>query len=126
MLNMVLDYMRENNITEKIGLMVLDNEANYDLSLKFMHKIIQANLDLLDVYWCCLPITLPCTVSSFMTEWQCWGEDDRDRWIRPMPENDYVVNVVWFTYHANVPPTGLGTVNFQRHGSGWPGHPDGL
>lgn len=93
MLNLVLDYMRKNGITEKIGLMTLDNEANYTHSLNFMHKIIQENLDLLDVYWCCLPITLPCTVSSFMTEWQCWGEDDKERWIRPMPENDYVVNL---------------------------------
>jgi len=93
MLNLVIDYMRERNITEKVGVMVLDNEANYTHSLNFMHEIIQDNLDLLDVYWCCLPITLPCTVSSFMTEWQCWGEEDKDRWIRPMPDNEYIVNI---------------------------------
>ena len=93
MLNLTLQYMRENNIKEKMGIMILDNEANYTHSLDFMHKIIRENLDLLDVYWCCLPITLPCTVSSFMTEWQCWGEDDKDRWIRPMPKDDYIVNI---------------------------------
>lgn len=73
MLNLVVDYMRKKNITDKIGLMVMDNEANYEYSLKFMHEIIQDNLDLLDVYWCCLPITLPCTVSSYEIDWQCWG-----------------------------------------------------
>jgi len=93
MLNLVLKYMRENNITEKIGLMTLDNEANYDYSLEFMHKIIKENLDLLDVHWCCLPITLPCTVSSFMTEWQCWGANDEDKWVHPMPDEDYIVNI---------------------------------
>lgn len=93
MLNLVLDYMRENGITKKVGLMTLDNEANYTHSLDFMHSIIKNNLDLLDVYWCCLPITLPCTVSSYATEWQCWGERDKDRWIRPMPEEDYIVNI---------------------------------
>ena len=93
MLNLTLQYMRDNSIKEKIGIMILDNEANYTHSLNFMHKIIRENLDLLDVYWCCLPITLPCTVSSFMTEWQCWGEDDKDRWIRPMPKDDYIVNI---------------------------------
>lgn len=93
MLNLVLKYMREHNITEKVGLMTLDNEANYDYSLEFMHEIIQKNLDLLDVYWCCLPITLPCTVSAYMTEWQCWGERDKERWIRPMPTEDYIVNI---------------------------------
>lgn len=92
MLNLVLDYMRKNNITEKIGLMTLDNEANYEYSLEFMHSIIQKNLDLLDVYWCCLPITLPCTVSSYAIDWQCWGNRDKDKWIRPMPKEDYIVN----------------------------------
>ena len=93
MLNMVLDYMRKNGITEKVGVMILDNEANYTHSLTFMHSIIRNNLDLLEVYWCCLPITLPCTVSSFATEWQCWGQRDKERWIRPMPKDEYIVNM---------------------------------
>lgn len=93
MLNLVLDYMRKHGITKKIGLMVMDNEANYEHSLTFMHSIIQKNLDLLDVYWCCLPITLPCTVSSYAFEWQCWGERDKERWIRPMPTEPYIVNM---------------------------------
>jgi len=92
MLNLVLDYMKANKIEKKIGIMVMDNEANYNISLKFMHSILQNNLEYLDVFWCCLPITLPCTVSSYMTEWQCWGNRDKDRWIKPMPLNDYIVN----------------------------------
>jgi predicted phosphoadenosine phosphosulfate sulfurtransferase len=93
MLNLVLMYMRENQITEKIGVQILDNEANYEDSLSFMKKIIDDNLDLLDVYWCCLPITLPCTVSSYAVEWRCWGEDDKARWIRPIPNDDYIVTI---------------------------------
>jgi predicted phosphoadenosine phosphosulfate sulfurtransferase len=93
MLNLTLDYMRKHGITRKIGLMVLDNEANYEYSLKFMHSILGKNRDLLDIYWCCLPITLPCTISSYAVEWQCWGERDKERWIRPMPSEDYIVNM---------------------------------
>jgi predicted phosphoadenosine phosphosulfate sulfurtransferase len=92
MLNLVIDYMRKNNITKKIGVMIMDNEANYEYSLQFMHKILEKNLDLLDVYWCCLPISLPCTVSSYAVDWQCWGEEDKARWIRPMPSQSYIVN----------------------------------
>ena len=92
MLNLMIEYMRREGITKKIGVMILDNEANYEYSLDFMHKIIQKNLDVLDVYWCCLPITLPCTVSSYAFEWQCWGERDKERWIRPMPQDSYIVN----------------------------------
>lgn len=93
MLNLVLEYMRENNIKEKIGLMTLDNEANYEMSLEFMHDIVSKNLDLLDVYWCCLPVTLPCTVSSYAIDWQCWGEEDKNRWVRPMPKQEYIINI---------------------------------
>ena len=91
MLNLVIDYMRKHDIKKKIGVQIMDNEANYEMSLDFMYKILDENLDLLDVYWCCLPITLPCTVSAYAIEWQCWGERDKDRWIRPIPKKPYVV-----------------------------------
>lgn len=93
MLNITLDYMKKNNITKKLGIQILDNEANYEYSLKFMNKILKDNKDMLEIYWCCLPITLPCTVSSYETDWQCWGVNDEKRWIRPMPKEDYVVNI---------------------------------
>ena len=93
MLNLVLDYMRAHGITRKVGIQILDNEANYSYSLQFMHRILEANRELLDIYWCCLPITLPCTVSQYQIDWQCWGEEDKERWVRPMPEQDYIVNI---------------------------------
>jgi len=93
LLNLCLQYMLENGITKKIGVQILDNEANYSYSLEFMHRIISENRDLLDVYWCCLPITLPCTVSAYEIDWQCWGTKDQARWVRPMPEQDYIVNI---------------------------------
>lgn len=93
MLNLVVNYMRERGIKQKIGIQILDNEANYEYSLEFMHRILEANKEYLDVYWCCMPVTLPCTVSSYEIDWQCWGEEDKHRWIRPMPGDDYIVNM---------------------------------
>lgn len=93
LLNLLIDYVRVNKINKKIGVQILDNEANYEYSLKFMNDILTTNIDILDVYWCCMPITLPCTVSSYETTWQCWGVRDEHRWIRPMPKEKYVVNI---------------------------------
>lgn len=93
MLNLALDYMKVNGITKKLGIQILDNEANYEYSLDFMKRMIDNNREYLDVYWCCMPITLPCTVSSYEIDWQCWGQNDKHRWIRPMPDMDYVVNI---------------------------------
>jgi len=93
MLNLVIDYMRAKGIKEKIGVMIMDNEANYTYSLDFMHSILKKNLDILEVFWCCLPITLPCTVSHYDTTFITWGENDKERWVRPMQTEDYVVNM---------------------------------
>jgi predicted phosphoadenosine phosphosulfate sulfurtransferase len=93
MLNLMVDELRLNYPGRKVGLMILDNEANYTASLEFMHRMMRANRDVLDIYWCCLPITLPCTVSSYEVDWQCWGVEDQHRWIRPMPKDDYIVNI---------------------------------
>lgn len=94
MLNLCLAYMKANNITDrKLGIQILDNEANYEYSLDFMRRILDENRDYLEIYWCCMPITLPCTVSAYEIDWQCWGVNDQHRWIRPMPSMDYVVNI---------------------------------
>lgn len=93
MLNLCLKYMKENKIKRKIGIQILDNEANYEYSVEFMQRIIDENIEYLDVYWCCMPITLPCTVSAYEIDWQCWGINDDYRWVRPMPSHDYVVNI---------------------------------
>ena len=50
MLNLILQYMKERGIKRKIGIQILDNEANYEYSLDFMHRMIQANREYLDVY----------------------------------------------------------------------------
>lgn len=92
-LNLVLDYMKARGIKRKIGIQIMDNEANYEYSLEFMRRMIDDNREYLDVYWCCMPITLPCTVSSYEVNWQCWGVNDEHRWVRPMPDMDYVVNI---------------------------------
>lgn len=96
MLNLTIKYMKENPDVingRKLGIQIMDNEANYDESIKFMHEMMRDNRDVLDIYWCCLPITLPCTVSAYHMDWQCWGERDKHRWIRPMFEDDYIVNI---------------------------------
>lgn len=93
MLNIVLNYMKKHNIKRKIGLQVLDNECNYKQTLDNMFDVLDENRDYLDIYWNCLPITLPCTTSSFQADWQCWGEKDKDIWVREYPNRDYVVTI---------------------------------
>ena len=92
MLNLMIDFMRQHKVSRKIGVMVMDNETNYEHSLEFMHSILEKNRDLLEVYWICLPLSLPCSVSAYRTEWQCWLNEEKHKWVRQMPTHDYVVH----------------------------------
>lgn len=93
MLHLALKYMKDTGEKRKLGIQIMDNEANYEFSLDFMKRVLEENRDMLEIYWCCMPITLPCTVSSYEVDWQCWGINDENRWVRPMPDMDYVVNI---------------------------------
>lgn len=93
LLNLCIHLLRTEYPNRKIGVQIMDNEANYTESVKFMTSILDKNLDILDVYWCCLPITLPCTVSSYDVDWQCWGVKDEHKWVQAMPDRPYVVNM---------------------------------
>lgn len=93
LLNLCIDYIRKHCPDRKLGVMVMDNECNFTYSLKFMHSILDSNRDILDIHWCCMPLTLPCTVSAYQVDWQCWGEHDKDKWVMEQPDRDYVVNI---------------------------------
>ena len=43
MLNLVIDELRKNYPNRKVGIMILDNEANYNISLEFMHRMMENN-----------------------------------------------------------------------------------
>lgn len=93
MLNLCIDYHRKHKLSSKIGVLIMDNECNFTHSLDFMFDILDSNLDILDVHWCCLPITLPCTVSSYRIDWQCWNTTEEHKWVRPRPKKPYVITM---------------------------------
>jgi predicted phosphoadenosine phosphosulfate sulfurtransferase len=65
----------------KIGLFIVDLEAQYKLTIENLNNLITEYKDYLDVYWICLPISLRNAVSVYEPKWICWDEDreyDRD------------------------------------------------
>lgn len=86
MLNLVVDYMRKNKIKQKIGILFIDMEGQYVLTIDYIKSMLTKNMDLFDVYWCCLPINLRNAVSVFQPFWTPWHPNHRDKWIREMPD----------------------------------------
>ena len=86
MLNMVADYMRRNNIKTKIGVLFIDMEAQYNLTIDYIKSELMRNTDLFEVYWVCLPLNLRNAVSVFQPFWTPWDLLQRENWVREYPD----------------------------------------
>jgi predicted phosphoadenosine phosphosulfate sulfurtransferase len=92
MLNLVLDYMRANNIQRKISVLYIDVEASYGRTIDFIRDMFLNNLDLIRPYWVCLPLTTDNAVSMYEPYWVFWDNTNKDRWVREMPAYDFVIH----------------------------------
>ena len=87
LLNLTIDYMRKNKITKKIGVFHIDYEAQYQMTTDYVDRVLSENTDLVNVYRCCLPLTVSCATSAYDSTWIPWDKDKKDIWVRDLPEN---------------------------------------
>ena len=90
MLHLIMQEAIKRN--KKVGLMLIDLEGQYKLTIDHALKCYERYSDLIERYWVCLPIHLRNAVSVFETHWVCWDNQKKDSWIREMPKdciNDY-------------------------------------
>jgi len=98
-LNLVLDYMRENKIDQKIGVLLLDLEGQYKETIDHVKMMYKENTDLIDPYWICLPINLRNAVSVFQPFWCCWEPGLEDKWVRPIPDFPVIKDQDYFPFY---------------------------
>lgn len=85
MLNLCIDYMRRHNITRKLGVFHMDYEVQYDETTRYIERVFNANLDILEIYRVCIPFKVPTCTSMYQSYWRPWEESKRDMWVRNMP-----------------------------------------
>ena len=84
MLHMVMDEAIKRN--RKIGLLIIDLEGQYKLTIDHALECIEIYKEYLDVHWVCLPIHLRNAVSNFEPFWKCWDLEAKEDWIRQPPK----------------------------------------
>lgn len=70
----------------RIGLLLVDLEAQYKLTMEHAEKCFTEYADIIDPMWVSLPIHLRNAVSVYEPHWICWEQDKRALWIRQPPE----------------------------------------
>lgn len=84
MLHLVMDEARRRN--RKVGVLLVDLEGQYRLTMEHAQACFDMYADLIEPYWCALPIALRNAVSVYEPKWLCWDPDKREAWIRNPPE----------------------------------------
>lgn len=83
MFHLAAEEARKRNI--KFGVLIVDLEAQYNLTIKHITKMVEDYSDCIDVYWVCLPIALRNAVSVYEPKWKCWDLASRSVWVREPP-----------------------------------------
>lgn len=70
----------------KVGLLFIDLEGQYALTIEHVAEMFRRYRDHIDPYWVALPLHLRNAVSMHQPYWVCWDPDARNAWIRTPPE----------------------------------------
>lgn len=84
MLHIVAEIAEQMN--RKFGLLLVDLEGQYNLTIKHAKRCIEDYSHLIDLHWVCLPIHLRNAVSVYEPFWMCWDPNAEDIWIRERPD----------------------------------------
>jgi predicted phosphoadenosine phosphosulfate sulfurtransferase len=70
----------------KVGLLIIDLEAQYKSTIIHIEEIIKMYEDVIELHWFCGELLLRNAVSDFEPKWICWDEDKKDLWVRNKPK----------------------------------------
>lgn len=90
MLHLVMEEAKRRN--RKVGVLLIDLEAQYSLTIKHAEDMFRMYEDHMDLYWVCLPLKLRNAVSNYQPVWCAWDADRKDDWVRPMPKCNGVIS----------------------------------
>jgi predicted phosphoadenosine phosphosulfate sulfurtransferase len=71
---------------QKIGVLLVDLEGQYKLTIEHAKACFEEYADHIEPYWVCLPIHLRNAVSVYSPFWKCWDTEQKEAWIRDLPE----------------------------------------
>lgn len=98
MLHLVMEEAKKRNKT--IGLLIVDLEGQYKLTIEHLESCIELYKDNIELYWVCLPIHLRNAVSVYEPFWKCWDSERKNDWIRELPKNS-ISDVNYFPFFVD-------------------------
>lgn len=70
----------------KIGVLFVDLEAQYKLTIDHVIEMMEIYKDHIEPYWCALPLHMRNAVSQYEPQWVCWQPGREKDWVRQPPQ----------------------------------------
>jgi len=70
----------------KIGVLIIDLEAQYNDTIIHISEMVEMYKDNIDLHWVCGELLLRNAVSNYEPRWCCWEYDKKDVWVREKPK----------------------------------------
>lgn len=84
MMHLVMDEAIKRN--RKIGVLFVDLEAQYKLTIDHVTEMLELYKDHIEPYWCALPLHMRNAVSQYEPQWVCWQPGREKDWVRQPPD----------------------------------------
>lgn len=86
MLHLAMDEAKKR--FRKVGLLFVDLEAQYRLTIEHVAECFELYRDLIEPHWIALPLILRNAVSQYVPRWTCWDPAAQHMWVRePHPQS---------------------------------------
>lgn len=90
-LNICYEYAKEHGFLKKLSMYHLDYEAQYSATTEFVERSFSGYPGINKI-WICIPIGADCACRLDGAYWFPWEKEKENIWVRPMPNNEYVIN----------------------------------
>ena len=82
----------------KVGLLFIDWEVQYELTINHVKKIFEMYKDYIIPYWVALPLLTDNACSQFEPEWISWDKDKKNVWTR-QPDPISITDETFFPFY---------------------------
>lgn len=101
MLHLIMDEAVKRE--RQIGVLFVDLEGQYKLTIDFIQSMMEQYADWIDPYWVALPISLRNAVSVYEPKWTAWEPGREADWIRQPPPMAYTLDNHPFPFYRYSP-----------------------
>lgn len=85
MLELLNLYYAERKPSARVSVYHVDYEGNYQYTIDYVSRCM-GKYPYFDYYHLCMPVSASCGVSMYQSTWMPWNPDERDIWLKEVPE----------------------------------------